>query len=228
LKTVLITGANKGIGFETAKQLIQKGFRVVLAARNEVAGKDSTRALEQFGKNIFFLLMDVADEKSIQTAAKHFSELNLRIDVLINNAAVLMNYDKILEVDSKTMIETFKTNTLGPILVVQHFLKYLNKNSRIINVSSGWGSISSMENSPAAYSISKAGLNASTRLFASALSEKKISVNSVGPGWVRTSMGGHNAERSVEKGAETIVWIAAEASQNITNKFLKDKKEIDW
>jgi len=107
-------------------------------------------------------------------------------------------------------------------------LKYLNNGGRIINVSSGLGSLSDMGDYSPAYSISKAALNAVTRQFSALLRSKNISVNSVCPGWVRTDMGGMNASRSVEKGAETIVWLADKAPQKLTGSFFRDKKEIDW
>jgi NAD(P)-dependent dehydrogenase (short-subunit alcohol dehydrogenase family) len=228
MKTALITGANKGIGFETARQLLLKDYTVILSARNERRGNEALKKLSNIGSRIYFLRMDVSSDDSIKQAAKEFSRLGLSLDVLVNNAAVLIDDEKIDKVTPTILLETFKTNTLGPILVIQNFLPYMNTQSRIINVSSGYGSITEMSDSPPAYSISKAALNSATRLFSSGLSEKDISINSVSPGWVRTDMGGEDATRSLEKGAETIVWLADEAPHKVNNKFIRDKKEISW
>ena len=227
MKTILITGGNKGIGLEVAKQLLELNHRIILGSRNIENGK---KALTKLGSrdNLTLLQLDVSDEKSISLAADKIGELGFNLDVIVNNAAILTDKEKIDKMSVNLFMETFKTNTLGPIIVIQHFLRYLNNNGRIINVSSGLGSLSDMGDYSPAYSISKTALNAVTKQFASVLSNKKISVNSVCPGWVRTDMGGANATRSVKKGAESIVWLANEAPQKITGKFIRDKKVIDW
>lgn len=227
-KVVLITGANKGIGYEIAKQLGQKGFHVVIAARDEERGMNAARSLAKNGIEVAFLQMDVADSKSVINAARIFSDKYDRLDVLVNNAAILIESGSIISMSSKILEDTFRTNTFGPLLVIQIFLEFITKGGRIINISSSAGSLSDMTNYSPAYSISKTALNAITRQFASELSTRKISVNSVCPGWVRTDMGGMDASRSVEKGAETAVWLATEAPSSLTGKFIRDKKEISW
>lgn len=227
-KIVLITGANKGIGYEIAKQLGKKDFHVIVTARNDERGNKTVRNLVDEGLDATFMRTDVSDPESIFDASKLFSEKYDHLDVLVNNAATLIESGSILGMDYKVLEETLRTNTIGPLLVIQSFLKFFPKGGRIINISSSAGSLSSMTNYSPAYSISKTALNAITRQFASELSSRKISVNSVCPGWVRTDMGGRNASRSVEKGAETAVWLATEAPQSLTGKFLRDKKEIDW
>jgi NAD(P)-dependent dehydrogenase (short-subunit alcohol dehydrogenase family) len=126
--------------------------------------------------------------------------------------------------------KSFLTNTVGAVLVSQAFLPLLSRarQGRIINISSGLGSLSQMEANSPTYSISKTALNAVTRQFAAALKDKGISVNSVCPGWVRTEMGGPNAPRSVEEGAEGIVWLATEAPAGLTGNFIRDHQVIDW
>ena len=227
-KVVLITGANKGIGYEIAKQLGQKGFHVVIAARDEERGMNAARSLAKNGIEVAFLQMDVADSKSVINAARIFSDKYDRLDVLVNNAAILIESGSIISMSSKILEDTFRTNTFGPLLVIQNFLEFMTKGGRILNISSSAGSLSDMTNYSPAYSISKTALNAITRQFASELSTRKISVNSVCPGWVRTDMGGMDASRSVEKGAETAVWLATEAPSSLTGKFIRDKKEISW
>lgn len=227
-KIVLVTGANKGIGYEIANQLGQKGFHVVITARDEERGMNAARTLDEKGIEVTFLQMDVADSKSVINAARIFSEKYDHLDVLVNNAAILIESGSIISMSSKILEDTFRTNTFGPLLVIQNFLKFMTKGGRIINISSSAGSLSDMTNYSPAYSISKTALNAVTRQFASELSGKGISVNSVCPGWVRTDMGGRNATRSVEKGAETAVWLATGAPRSLTGKFIRDKKEISW
>jgi NAD(P)-dependent dehydrogenase (short-subunit alcohol dehydrogenase family) len=229
MKTALVTGANKGIGLETVKQLLERNFIVFLGIRDNVKGKKTLEKLSNYKERVHLLRLDISDEKDIILAADKFRELTLNLDVIINNAAILIDEnEKIDKVESEKILHTFKTNTLGPILVVKYFSKYLNDSARIINVSSGYGSISEMGDFPPAYAISKAALNAVTRLQSSALKSKNIIVNSVSPGWVKTDMGGSNAPRSIEKGAESIVWLAAEAPNNINNMFISDKESTNW
>ena len=227
-KVALITGANKGIGYEIANQLGQKGFHIVITARDEERGMNAARSLAKNGIEVAFLQMDVADSNNVINAARIFSEKYDRLDVLVNNAAILIESGSINSMNSKILEDTFRTNTFGPLLVIQNFLEFMTKGGRIINISSSAGSLSEMTNYSPAYSISKTALNAITRQFASELSTRKISVNSVCPGWVRTDMGGMDASRSVEKGAETAVWLATEAPSSLTGKFISDKKEISW
>ena len=228
MKTALVTGANKGIGLEVARQLLSRNFKVILTARNKNKGLLAINSLRFEEKTIDFIQLDVEDEISIKKAAKEAQSKNLKIDVIVNNAGVLLDKESINEVSAEKLLKTFKINSLGPILVIQNFLPLMNKNGRIINVSSGLGAFSEMSSFAPSYSISKSALNAVTKQFSFSLADKNISVNSVSPGWVKTDMGGTNAERTVEKGAETIVWLADEAPQKLTGKFFRDKKEIDW
>ncbi len=228
MKTALVTGANKGIGFETVKQLLALSYKVILTARNKEKGLAAVDNFKEYGENIIFIQMDVADEESIEKAARKFGTFNLHLDVIINNAGILLGRKNIIEEYKNNILETFITNTLGPILVIQKFLKYLNDNARIINVSSGLGSLNEMSDYAPAYSISKAALNAVTKQLSFSLKSKNISVNSVSPGWVKTDMGGPFATRELEEGAETIVWLATKAPQEYTGMFFRDKKELLW
>ncbi len=227
MKTILITGGNRGIGLEVARQLIERGHRVVLGSRDVKSGADAIEKLN-FPENIIFLAIDVSCPESIISASEELKEKGIKLDVIINNAAVLLDKSGINSMPPDLFLDTIKTNTLGPILIIQNFLSHLRTDGRIINVSSELGALSKMEDHSPAYSISKTALNAVTKQFASSLRSRNISVNSICPGWVRTDMGGMNANRSVEKGAETIVWMAVEAPKNISGKFLKDKKVIEW
>ncbi len=231
-RIALITGANKGIGKEIARQLAQRGFAVFICARDVAKGRETSEELCQAGYESTFIQIDVTDPVSIRTACGTFSQKADHLDVLVNNAGILEDHgENILNMNTEMLDRTLKSNVIGPILVIQDFLEHLRKSKtggRIINVSSGVSSLANMHTYAPAYSISKTALNAVTKQFAGALKEHNIAVNSVDPGWVRTDMGGDDASRSVEKGAETIVWLAADAPQSETGKFWHDKQETEW
>jgi NAD(P)-dependent dehydrogenase (short-subunit alcohol dehydrogenase family) len=241
MKTALITGANKGIGREVARQLAAKGFHVFVGARNAKAGRKAAEdinnqrhargatALQVDGKATF-LEIDVADNDSVTSAAHEFSKIEDDLDVLVNNAGIIVDGDEaILEISDDLLQKTLETNTVGALRVTRAFVPLLMKSKapRVINVSSSGGQLTGGADGWApAYCISKTALNGVTSQLAAAL--PKFAVNSVCPGWVRTEMGGQNATRSVQEGADTIVWLASEAPQSLSGKFLRDRKEIPW
>jgi len=235
----LVTGANKGIGFEVARQLAREGFRVFLGARDEKAGEAAAEKLRAEGArttrdksddDIRFLNIDISKPDSIKRAAEEFGKQSDRLDALINNAGILLDGDKeILNCSAEMFETTLRTNALGALLVSQAFVSFLKKSDapRIVNVSSSGGQLTDGADGWApAYCISKTALNGVTVQLAAAL--PKFAVNSVCPGWVRTDMGGSNATRSVAEGASGIVWLAAEAPQKETGKFWRDRKVIPW
>jgi len=230
MKTVLITGANKGIGHEVARQLAAKGFHVFVGARNANAGREAAEAIAKQPGKATFLEIDVADNDSVTTAARELSNVEDHLDVLVNNAGIIVDGDNaIFEISDDLLRETLETNTSGALRVTREFAPLLRKSKapRVINVSSGGGQLTGGADGWApAYCISKTALNGVTVQLAAAL--PKFAINSVCPGWVRTEMGGENASRSVEEGADTIVWLASEAPQDLTGKFLRDRKEIPW
>ena len=230
MNTALVTGANKGIGYEVARQLAGKGFQVFVGARNRDAGQKAVAKIAQEGGKAIFLAIDVADNPSVTVAAREFAKAAHHLDVLVNNAGVILGGDNaILEISDELLRKTLETNTLGALRVTRAFVPLLrnSKAPRVINVSSGGGQLTGGADgwSPA-YCISKTALNSLTLQLATAL--PKFAVNSVCPGWVRTDMGGQGASRSLEEGADTIVWLAADASQKLTGKFFRDRKEIPW
>ena len=230
MNTVLITGANKGIGYEVARQLARKGFQVFVGARNRDAGQKAVAKIAQEGGKAIFLGIDVADNPSVTVAAREFAKAADHLDVLVNNAGIILGSDNaILEISDELLRKTLETNTLGALRVTRAFVPLLrnSKAPRVINVSSGGGQLTGGADgwSPA-YCISKTALNSLTLQLATAL--PKFAVNSVCPGWVPTDMGGQDASRSVGEGADTIVWLAADPSQKITGKFFRDRKEIPW
>jgi len=223
MKTVLITGAYRGLGYEVARQLSARGWKVIVTARKREQGAAAAAKL----KNASFLELDINNDASVAHVAKAVSEL----DVLINNAAIIEDGDQdILTIRPELVARTIETNALGTLRVTQAFLPHLLKSAagRIVNVSSGAGQLSDMGTWSPAYSISKTTLNAITCMFAAALKDKDIVVNSVCPGWCRTEMGGPGAPRSVEQGADGIVWLAADAPQDKTGLFWRDKEIIPW
>src|SRR6266496_6205071 len=230
MKTVLITGGNKGIGYEVARQRAGKGFHVFIGARNQDAGRKAAEAIAKNGGKATFVEIDVADNASVTAAAREFSKVADHLDVLVNNAGIIVDGDNaILEISDELFRKTLETNTLGALRVTRAFVPLLreSKAPRVINVSSGGGQLTGGADgwSPA-YCISKTALNGVTSQLAAAL--PKFAINSVCPGWVRTDMGGRSATRSVEEGADTIVWLATDAPQHLTGKFLRDRKEIPW
>ena len=231
-QTALITGANKGIGKEIARQLAQRGFAVFIGARDITKGREASEELCAEGYEATFIQLDVTDPVSIKTACGTFSQKADHLDVLVNNAGILEDHgEDILKLNVEMLDRTLKANVMGPILVSQDFVEQLQKSpagGRIINVSSGVSALHKMTTYAPAYSISKTALNAVTKQFAGALKAHNIAVNCVDPGWVRTDMGGPGASLPVEKGAETIVWLATDAPQSETGKFWHNKQEVDW
>lgn len=227
--TILVTGANKGIGFEVVRQLAKLKHNVILTARDEANGKEAVDRLTSEGLNVYFQLLDVTDEASIKQAAQQVKKQFGKVDVLINNAAVLLREDQSLaggtaEVFHKTM----RTNVFGPVQMVRHFLSLIPSGGRIVNTSSGGGSMTDPVGGWShVYCVSKSALNAATRHLAYELAGRNISVNAYCPGWVKTDMGGRSAPCTVEQGADTAVWLAT-AAINQTGKFFRDRQEIPW
>ena len=227
-KTVLVTGANKGIGFEITRQLGHLGFKVFLTTRNDNLGKEAENKLQSQNLDVEFIQMDVTNSDSIIVALKKLKEKCSQLDILINNAAILLDKANIMKMPLPLLQQTIDTNVYGVIEVIRRFLPVMCKGGRIINISSEQGSLARMGTYAPAYSISKTMLNAVTRQFAKVLANRGIAVNTMHPGWVRTDMGGRTAPLSLEKGADTAVWLATEASHYLTGKFFCEKKEMEW
>jgi NAD(P)-dependent dehydrogenase (short-subunit alcohol dehydrogenase family) len=177
------------------------------------------------------IAVDVAKPESISVAHAEALERFGRVDVLVNNAAVLLNENMtLMDVPISDFYETLQTNVLGAITVSQQFVPGMvaRRFGRVVNVSSRAGQLSTMSDYAPAYSISKAALNAFTRQLAAATNGTGVLVNSVCPGWVRTAMGGNNAPRSVSQGADTIVWAATLPDNGPTGEFFTDRRRIDW
>jgi NAD(P)-dependent dehydrogenase (short-subunit alcohol dehydrogenase family) len=222
----LVTGSSRGIGFEVAKQLAARDYRVIVTSRKE---KAAAAAAAKIGGDAVAHALDTSDASSIRALAEWITRDIGQLDVVVNNAAILLGEgESILDTSAETFETTLRTNALGPLLVTQAVAKLLrrSKSARVVNVSSGAGQISKMTGYAPAYSISKATLNAITVMLAHALPHARV--NCVDPGWVRTDMGGPHATRSVEEGAETIVWLATLPSNGPTGGFFHDRRPIAW
>lgn len=227
----LVSGANKGIGFEVCRQLVTRRFQVFLTARSFEAGNKACRLLKDAGASVRFVELDVTSPESVQAAAEVVASHTRRLDVLVNNAGICEDPDRsIMDVTPDIFNRTLQTNTLGPLMLTQKLWPLLAKSkaARVINVSSGLGSLSDMSSGYPSYRMSKAALNALTRILAAELASKNVAVNSVSPGWVRTDMGGPGAPSSIQEGADTIVWLATEAPQSLTGQFIGDRKPMAW
>jgi NAD(P)-dependent dehydrogenase (short-subunit alcohol dehydrogenase family) len=230
-RIVLITGASRGIGLEMARQLARRGFHVILGARDEGTGRRAAEGIGADGGRATFLPLDVSSSESIRAAARTFAAVAGRLDVLINNAGIYPDKGRsVLTLPRDRIDETFQTNTFGPLEVTQAFLPFLRKAAaaQVINISSGYGQLEGLSPDQPSYCLSKLALNGLTIMLAQALTDAHIAVNSVCPGWVRTDMGGPDADRSVEEGADTGVWLADEAPHELTGRFFRDRREIPW
>ena len=232
-RVALVTGANRGIGFEIARQLAEIGNRVILGARNLAQGEAAGKILASNDVKAFAAELDVTDEGTIEKLT-HKIDLDFgRLDILVNNAGILIDETDVpSETAPQTTRATLETNLLGPWRLCQAFIPMMKRNNygRIVNVSSGAGALSEMSDSlyAPAYSISKTALNALTIMFASELRGSNILVNAVCPGWVRTDMGGTSAPRSAKEGADTAVWLATLPDDGPTGGFFRDRSKIEW
>lgn len=220
-KVALVTGANRGLGLEVSRRLAARGVLVFAGVR-----KPSEMPVLP---GVEVLALDVTDDASAAAAATQVRASQGRLDILVNNAGILLDESMdIFEVDCGTLRRTLETNTVGPLRVVQAFRPLMGRGSRIINISSGGGQLSSPGTWAPAYCISKTALNGVTVQLAKALEDHGIAVNAACPGWVRTDMGGPGAPLSVEDGAAGILWLALDAPQELTGGFIQDRQRIPW
>jgi NAD(P)-dependent dehydrogenase (short-subunit alcohol dehydrogenase family) len=239
-KTVsLITGANKGIGFEIARQLGALGHIVLLGSRDKKRGRTATDQLKAAGIDAHLMLLDVTHQPSIVRTALFIEQEYGKLDVLVNNAGAI--HDRSLmaaEIPLDTVREVFEPNFFGVIAVTQAMLPLLRKSAagRIVNLSSALGSLT-LQSDPNSglgdfkflgYSASKAAANAVTVVFAHEVRDTPIKVNAASPGWVKTDMGGPDAPGTPEQGADTPVWLATLPADGPTGGFFQDRKSLPW
>jgi NAD(P)-dependent dehydrogenase (short-subunit alcohol dehydrogenase family) len=211
----LVSGANRGIGLEVARSLARDGHRVLAGTRSLDAMGDVG------GLDITPIELDVTDPESI--ARIPFEPL----EVLVNNAGIYPP-GRASAIDFEVVEETWQVNALGAWRLAVAAIPHMERGARIVNVSSGAGSLESMDATYPAYNVSKAALNAITRVLADDLRAHGILVNSVCPGWVRTDMGGASASRSVEEGAASVLWAARLGPDGPTGGFFRDGKALAW
>lgn len=229
-RIALVTGANRGIGLEVVRQLAGEGMTVLLGSRSLEKGETAARTLQSEGLDVVACQLDVTQTADTRQVAAQISRDYGQLDVLINNAGIL--YDTWQTAAGAELAEVrfaLETNALGPWQIVQGLLPLLkeSQHGRIVNVSSGGGSLHGMSGGTPAYSVSKAALNALTIMLSKNLEEDGILVNAVCPGWVATDMGGSGG-RPVEVGAASVVWAALLSDDGPTGGFFRDGKAISW
>ncbi len=241
-KIALVTGANKGLGFETSHQLAQQGIQVLMGARNAGKGNAAAKKLKSAGLPAEFILIDVTNHEHIKTTATEINKRFGKLDILVNNAGMSHKEESLLgnsaeTISPRALREIFDTNFFGLVELTQKLLPLLKTSDagRIVNVSSILGSLAiqgkeggTEEFKPFAYDTSKTAVNAFTIHLAAALAGTRVKVNSAHPGWVRTDMGGHRAPVMPDEGAKTAVRLATLGSDGPTGKFFHGDEELPW
>jgi NAD(P)-dependent dehydrogenase (short-subunit alcohol dehydrogenase family) len=230
-RIALVSGGNRGIGLAVVEGLVPAGLIVVLGARDAAAGEAARARLSAPSDSVHVVQLDVSNGESVDRCIATIERELGHLDVLINNAGVVLDeHSRATDPDLALVEETLATNLFGAWALSHRSLSLLRRSGdgRIINVSSGMGQLSDMGGGSPGYRLSKAGLNALTRMLASELAGQ-VSVNSVCPGWVRTDMGGPGATRTPIHGADTIVWLATLPSgESPTGMFFRDRNQIPW
>jgi NAD(P)-dependent dehydrogenase (short-subunit alcohol dehydrogenase family) len=224
-RTALVTGGNRGIGFAIAQGLVERSnIHVLLASRNL---EDAKTAAEAIGGNITAVQLELSSREARKAQAANILEQH-QIDILINNAGILEE-GKLLEITDAQIDGSLQVNFLAAIDLVRIFVPPMVQRGygRIVNISSGWGSFDEGLDGPAAYSMTKAALNALT-LATSRELPVNVKINSCCPGWVRTRMGGPTATRAPQHGADTPIWLATLPDTGPTGGFFRDKQKIAW
>lgn len=230
-RVAVVTGANRGIGFEICRQLARQGLHTILTSRDESKGQAARQELVEEGLDVAYHQLDITDPESVQHLAAHIQQEYGRLDILVNNAGIAIDKGTgVLHTDLDTLRQTMETNLYGPLRLCQALVPLMRRQEygRIVNLSSSMGQLSTMGSEAPSYRMSKAALNALTRILAAYLEGTGILVNSMCPGWVRTDMGGRSASRSVKEGADTAVWLANLPDDGPTGGFFRDRKPIPW
>jgi len=230
-RIAVVTGANRGIGFEICRALARLGARVILTSRDEEKARDACRRLQAERLEAEPRRLDTADAGSIRDFGAHARDTLARVDILVNNAGIFIDGEKpALQADFDAVRRTMETNVYGPWQLCREIVPLMLRHGygRIVNLSSGMGQLSDMNGGYAGYRLSKAGINVMTRALADELKGTNVLINSVCPGWVRTDMGGKEAPRPVEQGADTPVWLATLPDGGPSGGFFRDRQPIPW
>ncbi len=231
-RIAIVTGANRGLGLEIALQLMKADVFVVAGCRDKAKCEAALEALRSVGTNADAMPVDVTDTRAVKRFVDQVEKQHGSPSILVNNAGIYPESTTARVVDTPTSVwrETFETNLFGAVRMCRDVVPLMRKLrfGRIVNISSGLGQIHQMGEGSPAYRVSKASLNALTRTLAAEVAGSGILVNSMSPGWVRTDMGGEDAPRSVEEGADTAVWLCLLPSNGPTGQFFRDRKPIPW
>jgi NAD(P)-dependent dehydrogenase (short-subunit alcohol dehydrogenase family) len=235
-KIAAVTGANRGMGFETCRQLAELGYKVVLTSRDEAAGHAAVERLSSAGHDVVYHQLDVGNPKHITRFTEWLRDEGGAIDVLINNAGIFPegeNYPEItnaLEAKMVTVRQTLETNTFGHMALCQEIIPMMKMRGygRIVFLSSVAGRLSDMGGGMPGLRLSHVANNALARIFAAETADDNIKVNAICPFWVKTRMGGPSAPRSVEEGVETTIWLATLPDDGPSGGFFRDKQQLEW
>ncbi len=227
-RVALVSGGNRGIGLEIVRQLAGRGITVILGSRDEESGR---AAAEGLSGDVVVSQLDVTDEGSVARLASFVEDEFGRLDVLVNNAGI-SNDDgqRGMNADLGRVRDALEANLFGAWRLCEMAIPLMQRHSygRIVNVSSGMGALEDMGGGSPGYRVPKTALNALTRILASELRGSGILVNAVNPGWVQTDMGGQNANRTVEEGADGVVWAATLHNNGPTGGFFRDRRHVAW
>ncbi|MGG4444662.1 SDR family oxidoreductase [Brevibacillus fortis] len=236
-RLAIVTGGNRGIGREIARQLAVKGLQVLITCRDDEKGRQAVEGMQKEGLSVMYQVVDVKDSQSIGQMIKSVENNFGRLDVLVNNAGIILDRGvSVLDVEESAIRETFETNFYGSLRMIQASVPLMKRNQygRIVNISSGLGAFDilqgflGLKGSSSAYRISKTMLNALTCLVAQEVEKDGIRVNAVCPGRVQTDMGGVDAPLTVVEGADTAVWLATLGEDAPNGGFFRDRQQITW
>jgi NAD(P)-dependent dehydrogenase (short-subunit alcohol dehydrogenase family) len=227
-RVALVSGGNRGIGLEVCRQLDERGYTVVMGSRDGEKGRIAAEGLEW---NVISQQLDVADAGSVDRMAAFIEEEFGQLDTLVNNAGISNDEgQRGVDADLDRVKESLEANLFGAWRLCEMAIPLMRRNGygRIVNVSTGLAALEDMGGGSPGYRVSKTALNALTRILASELRGSGILVNAVNPGWVQTDMGGSGATRSVEEGAEALVWAATLPNSGPTGGFFQDRRPVPW
>ena len=230
-RVALITGANRGIGLETARQLARLGIIAVIGSRDLAKGQMAAESLKSEGLDAPVVQLDVTDSASVARGVAEATSFFGRIDILINNAGIFTDrHIPALEIAPDHVEEIFQANTIGPLRMIQAVVPGMKERGygRIVNMSSMLAQLKDMGPLKPGYRMSKTALNALTRVVAAEVGPANIKVNTMSPGWVKTDMGGMDAPRTVAEGADTAVWLATLPDDGPSGGFFESRKAIPW
>ena len=231
-RIAIVTGGNRGLGREIARQLMRADVFVVVGARDKARCDAALESLRAEGPNVAAFPLDVTDTRTVKRFVEQVDKQHGAPSILVNNAGIYPESTSARVIDTPTSVwrETFETNLFGAVRMCREVVPLMKKvrHGRVVNISSGLGQLHQMGEGSPAYRVSKTSLNALTRTLAAEVAGSGILVNSMSPGWVKTDMGGDDAPRSVEEGADTAVWLCLLPSNGPTGQFFRDRKPIPW